>query len=453
MKEKQVNTIDALFREELGSARVQPSDQIWENIQLELAASQPEEAVVAIPWKIWVAAASVGVVLALGLTLLLNRPQASEQEMANNLPTDGDQREMVVPGVESPVENELAQGEGQDGSENPGDADSQGPITPENTTPVHFAPVPQNTFASLPSQEDNQKNLSSTPQVVVEPNMVLVANSIDLKTPEQLTDTELPRRSGHDLDKPYAFYSPDEVIVQVPDFGKFDEEEKGEEGRWAVGGVFSPDFALNQYPPLDEFMTEDAALGVDSYLASARNLNSQPSRAFSSGVNFAYAVSKKVEVQSGVTFSNRTSTDGNGSIFLRSNNSAAVTAGERLDYSASYSNTFLEVPVAMRYRLRPEKKLDVYLTSGVSTQLHVINRSSVESASFAEGMVQAQSSRTPLTPYQLNGLVGAGVEYKMNDQLSLALEPVIRKAVVQRGPVIGNPNLSVSVRTGMNYHF
>lgn len=447
MKEKQVNTIDALFREELGNARVQPSDQLWENIQQGLAASQPEEAVVAIPWKIWVAAASVGVMLAIGLTLVLNRPHAPAQELADQ------GSEIVVPGVETPVTNNLAQ---ENVPHIPVDNGTDGPQTPQSITPAHVAPVPQHSFAANPSLVVNKKHTSSTPEVIIEPRAVLAANTIDLQKPSNLTDGKLPMRTGHDMDKAYAFYSPDEMIVRVPDFKPFEEENPTKESRWAVGGVFSPDFALASASGKSDGVANDGlgvstGAGVESFASSPQTYNSLPSRAFSSGVSLAYEVNRKLELQGGVTYSSRSSIPGSSSsIFDREGTNAAFAVQ---DVSTQYSNAFLEVPMTMKYRLRPEKKLDMFLTSGVSTQLHVKNDASVRTADN-ESIALSGQAVAPLAPYRLNALVGAGAEYKFNDHLSMHLEPLMRKAILNQGVnTVGNPNLSVSIRTGLNYRF
>ena len=443
MKDKQVHTLDALFREELGNARVQPSDQLWENIRTELDAK--ERAGVAgiaqytIPWKVWLAAASVGILLAIGLTLVLNRPQVARQEFADTT------LEEVVPATETPFDQQFTPAPPVVVPPTSNPALAENPGTPAGIIP----PVPS---LDRPSREKEMPH-KTLPVPVVHQSMPLAVLSLDQKHPGRLHAAQIPVRTGHDLDRPYAFFSPDELDLELPDFVAIEEQNKTEPSKWAVGGVFSPDFSLSGAQESIVNLGSDRA-GAFGFAQSSQVFSNGSSRAFSSGVSLAYEVNQRIELQGGVTFSQRSSTPGSGGyIQIQDNSTVATGSTVYADYASSFTNTYLEVPMTMQYSLRPEKKLDVFLTSGVSTQLFIQNESAVASSDERISGFNSVDA-APLSPYQWNVLVGAGAEYAFNDHFSMNVEPLMRKSMTPRGKSYpGNPNLSVSLRTGLNYHF
>ena len=253
--------------------------------------------------------------------------------------------------------------------------------------------------------------------------------------------------------------------------------------RWSVTAMASPTIYMRP-----ELTTSDVATQINS--------SEQSKISYSGGVGFAYKISKKFSIQSGLYYSSignevdginsfagfrdydytkgdhnfevltsngRIYTD-NADVFLRDN-----SGGDRvltrytndvfdpLKANLSYINnslvqnfSYLEMPVIVRYKLI-DKSIDFNLIGGFSYNLLVNN--SVHTV--VDGNRYNVGKTAGVNPLMISSSVGMGMEYNLSDKFSLNLEPTFRYYL---NPFIELPGTkthpySFGIFSGLSYKF
>jgi hypothetical protein len=253
--------------------------------------------------------------------------------------------------------------------------------------------------------------------------------------------------------------------------------------KWSVGATVTP-----SYYSRISFGSDDAA----SSLVSAE----KAAVSYSGGFTFAYNVSRRISVQTGVFYSSvgqkisgissysgfsqylstksgspfsvitssGTISSSNNDLFLMDNNSAArvVTIYTRdvfdpvkaeLSYisNAVYQNfSYLEIPFVMRYKLL-DRSIDFNLVGGLSYNLLLTN--SAYTTGSGEKFVIGETEG--LSPVTFSSTIGMGMEYKLSTSLSLNLEPTFRYYLTPLGGLAGSSihPYSFGILSGIFYKF
>jgi hypothetical protein len=257
---------------------------------------------------------------------------------------------------------------------------------------------------------------------------------------------------------------------------------KGTE-RWSISALASPTY----YSKLSSGNNELS----NQLMASEQNIAS-----YSGGVSFAYKVSKRFSVQSGIYYSsvgqmldginsyggfesfNETKGDhsfevlttsgpvytNNNDVFLQASNSGnRVLATDNYDSfdpkkaSLQYINnnlqqnfSYLELPVMMRYKFI-DNKVDFNLIGGVSYNMLISN-----SVYAMDNGTKYQIGKTDgLNSFSLSSSFGVGMEYNFSGKFSINLEPTVRYYI---NPYTNNTGLemhpySFGVFSGLSYKF
>jgi hypothetical protein len=259
------------------------------------------------------------------------------------------------------------------------------------------------------------------------------------------------------------------------------EALKGRTDRWSVTAMASPTYFLS------------SVSGSDG-LAQQINSMEQSKLSYSGGIAFAYKISKRLSVQSGLIYSAIGQTvDGinsfagfrpydytkgdhnfevltssgtiytnNIDVFLldrsgdrvltRTTNNVFDPYKAGLPYinSSLYQNfSYLEMPVIMRYKFI-DRSIDFNLIGGLSYNMLVNN----SVTTILDGN-RYKVGTTGLNQFMISSTLGMGLEYNLSKKFSLNLEPTFRYYLNPFGETIGlraHP-YSIGIFSGLSYKF
>lgn len=252
--------------------------------------------------------------------------------------------------------------------------------------------------------------------------------------------------------------------------------------RWTLMAMASPTFYLGQVPGSDD---------ISRQISSSE----QSQISYSGGVAFAYKISSKLSIQSGLyyssigqevsginsfsgfrpydytkgdhnfevmTSSGRIYTN-NADIFLLDNSGDRVLtrytndifdpAKANLSYISNslFQNfSYLEMPVILRYKFI-DKNIDFNLIGGVSYNLLVNN--SVHTV--MDGTRYPVGKTSGLNQFMVSSSLGMGMEYSLSEKFSLNLEPTFRYYLNPFGlfPGVKAHPYSFGIFSGLSYKF
>lgn len=259
-------------------------------------------------------------------------------------------------------------------------------------------------------------------------------------------------------------------------------ELKEKVDRWSVTAMASPTYYMRP-----ELISNDISNQINS---------SEQSRiSYSGGVSFAYKISRKLSIQSGLYYSSIGNEVGginsfagfreydytkgdhnfevltssgriythNSDVFLFDNSGDRVLTRYTNDVfdpakaNLSYMNnslfqnfSYIEMPLILRYKLI-DKSIDLNLIGGLSYNLLVNN--SVHTV--INGSRYDIGKTAGLNPFLVSSSMGMGIEYSLSDKFSLNLEPTFRYYLNTLGEIHGvrvHP-YSFGVFSGLSYRF
>lgn len=283
-----------------------------------------------------------------------------------------------------------------------------------------------------------------------------------------------------------ALYMTD--IIRFPGTKEINEAElyvdngKERSPRWSLSALASPIYYNGFAAPGDELSQQLMA-------------SEQARVSYSGGVGFAYKLSKKLSIQSGIYYasvgqevagissyagfqrydytkgdanfrvltSSGTIYTNNSDVFLIDRSSDRVLTAytndvfdpvkSELDYmnsSLQQSFSYIEMPVIIRYKLL-NRVIDFNLIGGLSYNLLVNN--SVYTTSDAGKLAVGKTEG--LNPFTISSSLGMGMEYNFSDKISFNLEPTFRYYL---NPFTNVPGLrthpySFGIFSGLSYRF
>ena len=264
-----------------------------------------------------------------------------------------------------------------------------------------------------------------------------------------------------------------EIIYEIPADRK---------SKWSLSAIASPSYYLR------------TGFGNDE-ISNQLNSSEKSKISYSGGVGFAYRISNKLSIQSGLFYTSigqeieniysfggfrrfdntkgdhnfEVLTSGgviytdNADVFLLDNTGGRVLTRFTNDVfdpakaNLSYINnslhqtfSYLEMPLILRYKLI-DKSIDFNLIGGLSYNLLVNN--SVHT--FIDGNKYSVGETEGLNPFMVSSSLGMGMEYSLSGKISLNLEPMFRYYL---NPFNGMPGIkthpySFGVFSGLSYKF
>lgn len=264
---------------------------------------------------------------------------------------------------------------------------------------------------------------------------------------------------------------------------------------WSFGGGVSPLYATTEGTvayPQETYMNEMASIGqADMKMAynqsAANSINTEMNavNSYSGGLNVQYKSEKRWAVQSGVYYSKRRKAIENlivnSYVYNYQNIYYAQTALDEVYFDEDAANQFdemrktgeienavsggynqmiyqsdldlvqsfdyIEIPLILKYALI-DKRLDVHLLGGVSTDILVNNNILVVSNS-TELWNGAQNNAKMLN---YSSTIGVGVEYALTKRLSLTLQPSVRHLLSSNTAKNYNFPSSFACFTGLRFN-
>ena len=315
------------------------------------------------------------------------------------------------------------------------------------------------------------------------------AGIIESSDTDFLTEIMNPS-AGNDLAVPLSIqmirglsYNTDMANTGYESLNKYDFEEPKEKiNRWSVTAMASPTV----------YLRPDMGTGEISDQISSSEQNRI---SYTGGVGFAYKLSRKISIQSGLyyatignevgginsfagfreydftkgdhnfevlTSNGKIYTD-NADIFLRDYSGDRVQTFYTNDVfdpakaNLSYINntlfqnfSYLEMPVIFRYKL-VDKSIDFNLIGGLSYNLLVNNsvHTVIDGSRYNVGKTEG------MNPLMVSSSFGMGMEYNLNDKFSLNLEPTFKYYLNPFGDFKGLKShpYSFGVFSGLSYKF
>jgi hypothetical protein len=348
--------------------------------------------------------------------------------------------------------------------------------------------------------QDNTKNFGNSRKVPVtnKLNREVIKNDLDSDQPgvaelsdggnidpsglslitedDYLTDNNNFRTSSIIKALPRLSYNTENVNAGYQGLNKVDyEEQKVKINRWSITAMASPTYYLHPEPGSDE-------------ISNQINSSEQSKISYSGGVSFAYKISKKLSIQSGLYYSSignkvdginsfagfrpydYTKGDHNfevltssGRIFTENSdvflldNSGDRDVFDPAKANLSYINnslfqnfSYLEMPIILRYKII-DKSVDFNLIGGLSYNLLVNNtvHTVIEGSKYNIGKTAG------LNQFMVSSSMGMGIEYSLSEKFSLNLEPTFRYYLNPFGEMSGLKThpYSFGVFSGLSYKF
>jgi hypothetical protein len=342
------------------------------------------------------------------------------------------------------------------------------------------------TVAGNLNREINQNELNSDQSVVTE---FSDATNIEPSDLDLITeDIYLSNKSNLRIPTfikavPRFSYNTDNINSGTESLNKPDYEVQKEKiDRWSVTAMASPTYYLRP-----ELSSTEIANQISS--------SEQSKISYSGGVSFAYKISKKLSIQSGLYYSSiGNEVDGinsfagfrpydytkgdhnfevltssgriyteNADVFLLDNSGDRVLTRYTNDIfdptkaNLSYINnslfqnfSYLEMPVILRYKLI-DKSIDFNLIGGLSYNLLVNNTVNT----IVDGSKYNIGKTAGLNTFMVSSSMGMGIEYSLSEKFSLNLEPTFRYYLNPFGEIPGLKThpYSFGVFSGLSYKF
>ena len=452
MNRKNEHPIDALSRELLVEAQVEPREELWAAIS----------AGVVLPAKrrgrflLWLWIPAVAAVVGLLLLFTLQPASTESDAIVTDHPVEPTQTDTPAPGTESlELKDTLPTTSGKEAESAPGPLFGNG--NQENSQPGKYRQMPTGTSQEqFPSDKDKElnhpddtipKSLSEEPTPVLIEEEVPSFKTLD-PAPNKEPKTSNPILREQMLHTPLYPPVQGKETVALDDWNEnaFRERKRRGGGKWKLGGQFAPEYAFAGSNPAGP--TEYPAAGP-AQLDENGNTNYAPTTAFSTGVRTEYKVSERVGVRSGLLYTLRRGKAGGLNSLNWVENTLFPEAGPQT-FQTQYSFHFMEVPLAMRYNLLMRPKWNFFLSSGVSSNFFLSYSSTEQNSDLA--LDQTRTITQPFRPSQLNVLLGTGFEVALSRQLFLNLEPGMSiGAVTSRYSFTGTVPVSLTLNTGLNF--
>ncbi|CAL2088579.1 Outer membrane protein with beta-barrel domain [Tenacibaculum sp. 190524A05c] len=428
--------IERLFQEKLKDFEMQPSPLVWENIESNLTKKKKRRIL-----PIWWFTSGIASMIVIGLLLF---PKA--ENVDENIPFET--KETIKKQNENTniVTNQNNQ------------------IKELNTTPK--------------SAEDNIIKQKNTPVVVQQKEELVVSNKIatQKKNPLKSALTVKGFKADGKIAMKNVLYDELNLKTKERELEKKDfiaevskENEKKEDqsnnSKWSVSPVFG---ILTS-----QSFTKTSA--IDSKLS--QNEISNPGT-IAYGVNFAYQLSDKLSIKSGLQVQNMsydTENVGivassvisnnlenisfnNGSNFLYINATDAESVSS-LDLSSSNSLqeatltqdlNYIEFPLELKYQVFSSGTIQTSIISGFSTLFLTKNNISAQSATFSENIGEANN----LNSINFSANLGLDVEFNITRKMRLNINPMFKSQLntFSENPTNFRPYI-LGVYSGLRYSF
>jgi hypothetical protein len=465
---KEDKNMDNAFRDKLEGFKAEPPAYLWDGIQGQLAAQHRKKRIALYSWV------SVAALLVLAFLAGWYFNESAEKQIPQMAET-----EKVRPEEKSNIGEQ-----GEKVPEKDSEQMEQEPVAPERFL----------ADAGERKSEPQQSEESTSGSEVDEENRMLAAADLKFIQPIEFSEIKMmvgeqPGNLSVKSERKFAsrIFTWDQTVMHENE-QQFSGSRRDNTG-WKFG--------LNVSPGYSSYSAKHGSAYSSNMTWEADNGNAN----LSGGVSVQYKTGKRISIESGVYYAQNGQQTGsspqlfgnlaqmdyasapvnrnyfNTAVSLADNRMAMnSTAGviefkgvpkgaeiaANLETFGTYSNSlltsgelsqvfdFVEIPFYLRYLLF-ESKMDVELVGGVNAGLVVGNNAYIDN----EYGVQNIGKTRDISPVNVSGTVGVGLNYAVGKNLSLAVEPRLSYYLnsINRNPEVDFRPYRVGVYTGLYYEF
>jgi hypothetical protein len=213
--------------------------------------------------------------------------------------------------------------------------------------------------------------------------------------------------------------------------------QKMSEQRFQIGVNFSTDICFRSLSSTD-------GSSINNVIIDQRNDWEIPKFGFTTGLNVMYTLNNHFSLESGVQYSNKgyqTSF-----LFLHSGQ-LPPSVPEQVKYIYNYN--YLDIPLRLNYVVG-KKKIRFISSVGIATNVF-LNYKQTNVLVYADRTEKVQSTQDyDFKRFNLSPTISAGVDYKINDMMSLRLETIFRYGVLN---IIDAPVTAHLFNGGLNISY
>ena len=207
-----------------------------------------------------------------------------------------------------------------------------------------------------------------------------------------------------------------------------------------LGLSFSPDYCsrvLKSKPSYNSFVEE-------------RNDTEIPKFGFTTGLNLLMRLDRKLDLESGIFYSNKGYKTQKQNLFWLDNNKDVP-----VNYQVIYTYQYFDIPLKLNYYFITSR-IRFFLTSGIS--LNIFNRQQIKlKLEEANGNRSSSLSQNDLgfSSVNLELLTGVGMFYTLSDRMHLKVQPIYRTSLTSltSSTMINEKLYSIGVDIGFYFTF
>ena len=226
------------------------------------------------------------------------------------------------------------------------------------------------------------------------------------------------------------------TIIPLTLFGQ--DTETTTTKKYSIGLTFSPDICYRTLKP-------NAA---SQSIADDRNGYEIPKIGYTTGLNLAMNINKRITFETGLLFSDKGEQTKQYSLVW-------LTPSGLIDPSMPVSNSFiyhylyLDIPIKVNYYLLTGRA-KLFLTAGISPNIFLTQKT-VSHLEYSDGHTTTSTSwgsgNTGFTSINLTFIAGLGFEYNISKKMYLKIEPIYRRSITS---IVDAPIKGYLYSTGLN---
>ncbi len=443
------------FQEAFKDAELNPSENVWTNIELDLERANGDSMKKRIVFfKMLAAASLVFALCAGGLTYYIFSDNGSSSMIAQQRNSDEDQ---VIEKNESNSALNKGKKEQALSPHNESSPSDLNAATAQNTVRQNTEEGKSSAGNSLSSTTPPNSNNSQVKRVLSDDSSestLTTERSVNEEAASKYTMTSerrLPKFYEPNLPElklPASTADPGMVLLArlAEEERKYSEEQKTKksksEGLWTSVGFAAGAFAANN-PNVTPAPSNSFQNLMANTVQTAAKQSKASGTSYSLGVSLGTKISERWVVQGGINYLTQSSDYTANSVVVIDNNYSSLKAeslnaftgqiadasaqpkvAQTFPYNVNNNVRFVSVPVQAGYLLI-DRKFGVQLNAGVSTDLFLQNTITPDGGGVTK-TTQGRGEDSPYRSLNFSGLMGTELSYKLGSRYRVSLNPGLR---------------------------
>jgi len=196
--------------------------------------------------------------------------------------------------------------------------------------------------------------------------------------------------------------------------------------KFSIGILFAPNYSYR-------FISTDDNNSSVMYVIEVRNDTEIPKFGYTFGLTFDYSISEKLQLETGILFSDNGEQTKKLTLTFASQwdpqtGTIVIQPSDSLPrfVSFKYNYYYFDIPLNVRYHVI-NKTIGIYITSGISTNIHITNRW-VRKLYYDDEKVDKEASTTNYNfrKFNVSAQFGIGFNYKISSKFNVSIQPTFR---------------------------